>query len=153
LKHYIEEVLHIEKYQVTDEETGVIPMTNFRFSGGKNNIINIGTAGGQTKGSSGYTFNFIQRHSAALVQSMISTGEPSISNTRNRFHFYDSVLLNILQRNTLPGNLIFSRLFERNPAANVLRFLDNHSTLSQDLKIISTLPTMPFLKAAMQQIF
>lgn len=153
LKQYIEEVLKIEKYRIMDEETGVIPMTNFKFSGGQNNIINIGTAGGQTKGSSGYTFNFIQRHSAALVQTMIKTGHPFLSSFNPRFHFYDSVLLNILHRNAIPGDLIFSRLFERNIAADVLRFLDNHSSLRQDLKIISSLPTMPFFKAAMQQIF
>jgi hypothetical protein len=33
----------------------------------------------------------------------------------------------------------------------VLRFLDNESTLGEELKIISTLPKIPFIKAALKQ--
>jgi len=42
-------------------------------------------------------------------------------------------------------------MFEKNDPVQVLRFLDNESTLTEELKIISTLPTLPFLKAAINQ--
>src|SRR5438309_10959702 len=128
-------------------------MTNFRFSEGQNNIVNIGTAGGQTKGSSGYTFNFIQKHSKALVEELIRCGDPFISPASSRFFFYDSVLLNILYRKTLSGERIFTDLFRKNKPATVLRFLDNQTSLPRDLSIIATLPFRPFLKAAMEQLF
>jgi lycopene beta-cyclase len=153
LKNYIENKLHLSGYEVTGKEFGVIPMTNYKFSPRQNNIINIGTAGGQTKGSSGYTFYFIQQHSKAIVEQLIKTGKPFLPKPSPRFHFYDSVLLHILQHNTLPGKQIFSTLFQKNKATDVLTFLNNGSSLAQELKIISSLPTMPFLKAAIKQNF
>lgn len=151
LKNYIENILHIDDYTITGKEFGVIPMTNYRFPTHQANIINIGTAGGQTKGSSGYTFFFIQQHSKALVDSLTRTGKPFITNPSSKFHFYDSVLLHILTNNTLPGKDIFSTLFEKNKVQNVLTFLNNESSLLQDIQIISSLPTLPFLKAAVKQ--
>ncbi|HYO20786.1 MAG TPA: lycopene cyclase family protein, partial [Flavisolibacter sp.] len=145
--------LHLTDYKVTDQEFGIIPMTNHKFTPGQNKIVNIGTAGGQTKGSSGYTFYFIQQHSKAIVAQLIKSGKPFLPKPAPRFHFYDSVLLHILQHNTLPGKQIFSTLFQYNRTADVLTFLNNESSLTQELKIISSLPTMPFLKAAIQQNF
>ena len=62
LKNYIGELLNISEYTIEEEEFGVIPMTNVRFPRRKNNIIYLGTAGGQTKPSSGYTFQFIRNN-------------------------------------------------------------------------------------------
>jgi len=42
-------------------------------------------------------------------------------------------------------------MFAKNDPIKVLRFLDNESTLTEELKIISTLPTLLFLKAALKQ--
>ena len=153
LKDYVENILRIPSYEITDTEFGVIPMTDYVFPAAQNNIVNIGTAGGQTKGSSGYTFYFIQQHSRAIAQSLAKTGKPFVKKASSRFHFYDSVLLHILQNNTLPGKQIFSELFQKNDPADVLTFLNNESSLTQELKIISSLPTMPFLKAATKRFF
>jgi lycopene beta-cyclase len=153
LRSYISEQLKIADYKILDEETGSIPMTNYPFPPRQNNIINMGTAGGQTKGSSGYTFNFIQKHSKALVDQMMNSGEPFIAPPAKRFHFYDSVLLNILQNNAVSGREIFTDLFKKNAPQRVLRFLDNETSFKEELKIISTLPVIPFTKAAMKQLF
>ncbi len=151
LKKYISEILRIDSYKILETEFGVIPMTNHRFPEKNGKIINIGTAGGQTKASSGFTFRFIQKHSADIVK-RLSQGKYPVGKTRKRkYHFYDSVLLNILHRKTLSGKIVFSDLFKKNKPQQVLRFLDNESSLSDELKIISSLPTMPFLKAAIRQ--
>lgn len=152
LQHYIGEVLGIKEYSVQDEEFGIIPMTNYKFPTTEGNIVHLGTAGGQTKGSSGYTFNFVQKHSAAIVASLIQKGHPFISTGAQRFQFYDSVLLRILQRGRLRGKDIFTELFKKNKPQQVLKFLDNETTLAEELKIISSLPTFPFAKAAMQHL-
>jgi lycopene beta-cyclase len=154
LRNYIDEFIRPGSYQVVEEEFGVIPMTNHKFPGGAGQIINIGTAGGQTKPSSGYTFRFIQKHSARIVENLIKKGHPYIKvpGGTGRFRFYDSVLLHILRYNKLPGDKIFTGLFKKNKPRQVLRFLDNESSLSDELKIISSLPTLPFLKAALKQL-
>lgn len=152
LEAYIRQHLKINDYKITDIEFGVIPMTNHRFKTNEGNIINIGTAGGQTKASSGYTFSFIQKNSAAIVQQLITDGNPFITRKKERFRFYDSVLLNILHHKSLPGKSIFTDLFKKNKTQSVLRFLDNESSFMGELKIISSLPTLPFLKSAFRQL-
>ena len=153
MRDYISKFLQIDSYKIVEEEFGVIPMTNHKFPSAIGGIINIGTAGGQTKASSGYTFRFIQKHAARIVENLIKRNNPFIALPGGpaRFKFYDSTLLHILQHNTLPGDKIFTRLFKKNKPRQVLRFLDNESSLVDELKIISSLPTMPFLKAAWKQ--
>lgn len=152
LKAYINDVLKISSYSIIEKEFGVIPMTNFKFPSYQNNIINIGTAGGQTKGSSGYTFNFIQKHSKEIVRNLVDRGTPFMQRTAQRFHFYDSVLLNVLYNGSVPGKKVFTDLFKNNAVQRVLKFLDNETSIAEELKIISSLPTLPFLKAGIKQI-
>jgi lycopene beta-cyclase len=150
LQQYIRQFIDPD-YIVAAEEFGVIPMTNYRFPSRKHHIIYIGTAGGQTKASSGYTFRFIQKQSEAIVKQLIETGQPFINQTARRFHFYDSVLLNILHHKNHMGKGIFTDLFKKNKPQQVLRFLDNESSLKDELQLISSLPTLPFLRAAIKQ--
>ena len=153
LKNYIHQFITTGNYKIVEAETGVIPMTNHAFAPVQGRIINMGTVGGQTKASSGYTFQFVQKHAARLVSSLIKKKNPFIPRPTGfrRFHFYDSVLLYILEKEKLPGAKIFSRLFKKNKPQQVLRFLDNESSIIDEVKILSSLPTLPFLKAAWKQ--
>ena len=155
LKEYILKVLGIKDYDIIEQEFGVIPMTNIKFLKRVDNVINIGTLGGQTKGSSGYTFQFIQKHSDKLIDDLLKNGmvEDSESFSNKRFKFYDSTLLNILSGKKLTGEKIFSDLFGKNPAERVLRFLDNETTLEDEINLMAALPQIPFMKAAMQELF
>ncbi|RYY87935.1 MAG: lycopene cyclase [Chitinophagaceae bacterium] len=153
LGSYIRDVLRIREFSVLEQEFGVIPMTNHRFPQRQHDMVYVGTAGGRTKGSSGYTFQNVQRHSAAIVDSLKRHGHPfDVLPPARRFHFYDSVLLEILQKRSLEGSDIFTDLFRKNDPRKVLRFLDNESTLTEELAIISTLPTLPFAAAAIRQL-
>jgi lycopene beta-cyclase len=152
LKSYIDNVLKIEQYKIIDDEFGVIPMTNAKFPFYENGMYHIGTAGGQTKASSGYTFQFIQKQSQRITDYMIEERSlKSIPDDAKRFHFYDTVLLRLLAEKKLGGDEIFSRLFQRNKASAVFKFLDNETSIAEELKLISTLPTLPFLKAAVKK--
>ena len=152
LKDYIAEYVDGGAYRVLEEETGIIPMTNHRFSPGSGRVVNLGTAGGQTKASSGFTFQFIQKHSEAILKRLRAGKSPVVDTWSRRFAFYDSVLLHILYHEKLPGDLVFGRLFEKNKPQEILRFLDNESSLAGELKVIASLPTWPFLKAALRQL-
>ena len=168
LRDYIETQLGVKQYAVTEEEFGIIPMTTRSFSFFQDGLFNLGTAGGQTKASSGYTFQSIQKQSdriaSALIQTMAtgSSRPDSLSTAAEwlqqlqadpaRFHFYDRVLLHVLAAGYWPGDKVFSRLFARNPASQIFRFLDNETNLSEELAIISSLPTWPFLKAAVRAV-
>lgn len=153
LNTYIRDKLKIPDFSIREEEFGVIPMTNRVFSSRLNNIIYLGTAGGQTKPSSGYTFRFIQQHSNRLVDSLENTGKPLLPalSGQKRFRLYDSTLLNILANNKMGGRKIFTDLFSNNKMTEVLQFLDNETTLSQELRLVTVLPGRLFLRAAIQQ--
>lgn len=152
LRSYINDILQIPSYKIIEKEFGVIPMTSYKFPSHQKNIINIGTAGGQTKGSSGYTFNFVQKHSKAIVDALIQTGKPFVKHTAGRFNFYDRVLLKVLNDGKVSGKVIFSKLFKKNPVDKVFKFLDNETSVSEEIKIISSLPTLPFLKTGIRQM-
>ena len=152
LKDYISTYLGIDDYKIREEEFGIIPMTNenFRIDG---HGWQIGVAGGQTKASSGYTFQFIQKQSQQIVDYLIKGKSlASLPGTARRFRFYDNTLLHLLYYERLPGRGIFTQLFQKNKPQEVLRFLDNETSLIDELKIICTLPTWPFLKAAIKQL-
>jgi len=154
LEDYISNQLQIEHFEILETEFGVIPMTNAMFQKSDGQIINLGTSGGNTKGSTGYTFQFIQKHSKQIVRCLENGEHPSkTSKTHGRFNFYDGVLLNILNFKKLPGNIIFTRLFRGNETVSVLRFLDNDTTLVEESRLLLSLPFFPFLKAAIRQMF
>ncbi len=155
LNNYITSYLNIKDYTVAEQEFGIIPMTNIRFIKRLGKVINIGTAGGQTKASSGYTFQFIQKQSQQLVLDLLEYGYPKEHETflEKRFKFYDTTLLNILHHNKLPGDQIFADMFKKNPTERVLRFLDNESTLEDEINLMGTLPKGIFMKAALEEIF
>jgi lycopene beta-cyclase len=153
LRNYLQAQLKIDTYRICEEEFGSIPMTNFNFPRRVHNIINIGTAGGQTKGSSGYTFRFIQKHSELIVAGLVRTNNPFLLIKEKKRHlFYDSILLDVLMHQRLDGGKIFECLFEKNEVSLVLKFLDNETFLKEDIQIIKSLPTFPFLKAAINQL-
>ena len=127
-------------------------MTNEKFSFDGHGW-QIGVAGGQTKASSGYTFQFIQKQSNQISDHLIKGKSlDSLPATSKRFRFYDNTLLHILYHEKLPGEEIFTKLFKKNKPQQVLRFLDNESSFKDELKIISTLPAWPFLQAAIKQL-
>lgn len=155
LQEYITEKLGIQAYNIVHEEFGIIPMTNHFFSPHQGKVVYIGIAGGQAKGSSGYAFNFIQKRTTQIVQSLVQNNHPFISKnfSDKKFHLYDSVLLNVLQNKKMEGAAIFSSIFKSNQPQNVLQFLDNDSNILQDLKIMSSVPTSIFLPAAIKELF
>lgn len=154
LDDYISRILGISDYTITETEQGVIPMTDHRFPKRDGRVIYTGTAGGQTKASSGYTFDFIQRHSAHITAQLAAGRDPlhGYHGTPVRFRFYDRVLLHILRQRHPSGSAVFSDLFKKNEPRQVLRFIGNESTLLEELRVISKLPVLPFFKAALQQL-
>ncbi len=152
LASYIKDFLSIKDYIIKEEEFGIIPMTNATFPSFKNGLYFIGTAGGQTKASTGYTFRFIQKQSDEIINQLL-TGNTLLTSrpVLKRFLFYDSTLLNILSNNLLDGRTIFAGLFKKNRASLIFKFLDNESTVSEDLHLLNSLPKFTFTKAGFRE--
>jgi lycopene beta-cyclase len=158
LRRYIREDLQIEEYQITHSEFGVIPMSKARFmrSQGQNKrIINIGTAGGFTKPSTGYTFQFVQKHLQEVAHRLKNNQSPAISPslTDMKYMWYDLTLLDVLMTGSLTGEKIFASLFKKIQPETILAFLANESTFWEEFRIRNAVPVMPFVISGMKQFW
>jgi lycopene beta-cyclase len=155
LKKYIKEELKIENYSISHEEFGVIPMSLANFEKNpQKNIINIGTAGGFTKASSGYTFQFIQKDVAEIV-ARIKLGKNlniKTSFENKLYNWYDRTLIDVLLSEKLTGKEIFTEIFQKNSPEKILAFLGNESTFLEDITIMTSLPIKPFLSSGIKQL-
>ncbi len=143
----------IGTYEVLDTEMGNIPMTDYKFRRQRGNTIFIGTAGGDTRGSSGYTFYNIQRTVTSIID-LLAAGKapvPVPTLQQRRHQLYDSVLLKVLVSNYYPADALFRMLFAGNPAKRLLPFLNAESSFGQELRLMQTVPIPVFLRAFFNQ--
>jgi len=154
LTTYIDEHIDTFSFNVLGKETGVIPMTDYAFGSPSNRIIPIGTAGGCSKPSSGYTFTFVQQHVKHIVQQLAQDRLPLPFHKlqAKRFLFYDRVMLRILKEFPEKGASLFFSMFHRNNANSMFKFLANQSTLWQEINIFRKLPVLFFLRMAWREI-
>lgn len=156
IKEYISNEFTTAPYSIIQDEYGVIPMSLQKFSThNKNRIINIGTAGGYTKSSTGYTFQFVQKHTEKIVIQLEKNKSPLVRLTFKEkvFQWYDRTLLEVLLSKKMEGKRIFSTMFRKIAPERILRFLGNESTLLDDVTIMKSLPTGKFLIAGIKQMF
>ncbi len=154
LQDYLHRELGLVDYRILKEERGVIPMTDHPFPRRLGErILAIGTRGGRVKPSTGYAFARIQRDSRRIVDSLVRHSHPfAIRPDPRRYRFYDALLLEVLKGDPFAGRRVLSAIFARNPVQRVLRFLDDGSSLGDDLLIISSCPLWPFLEALGREV-
>ena len=154
LTFFLKHELKISGYNISEVENGIIPMTNYLFPAKQGKVIYIGTAGGQTKASTGYTFSNMQKHADRIVQGLVLNNPHLLEQTTPaRFRLYDSILLRVLDEGKMPGADVFFSIFSKNPASRVFRFLDNDSSLADEAAIILKAPRRTFSGAAIREIF
>jgi lycopene beta-cyclase len=153
LLDYIKNYLKIDEFDIIGTEFGVIPMTDYLFPSRNGRIINIGTAGGFTKASSGYTFKNIQKSTAKIVKHLLKGHSPTNLKLRApwRFEKYDATLLHILVHKKLTCKEIFERMFTTTSAKNILAFLDNETTIWEEIRMFSKLQISVFLLATIKE--
>lgn len=139
--------LNLGEYEVLETETGQIPMSNFQFPRyNSTRILNLGTAGGFTKPTTGYTFKNIQDDVETIVSSLANQKPFNRPIKQSRFRFYDRLLLGIIKDEPAKVKVIMERLFRNNSMERILTFLDEKSTIYDEIRIFMRLPWAPFLK-------
>ncbi|MEO8236086.1 MAG: lycopene cyclase family protein [Flavobacterium sp.] len=136
-------------FEIIKKEQGNIPMTVFPFwKSNSKNVLHIGTAGGWTKASTGYTFkNTIKQSERVVLLLKNLTIDFNKFHKPNRFSFYDKLFVGVLYKNNELGKKIFSNMFLKVKSKKILRFLDEKSNLKEELEIILACPKIPFIKA------
>ncbi len=144
----------IHNYEIVKKEQGCIPMTAYPFEkyNGKN-IMHIGTAGGWTRGSTGFTFRYSEKRTAQLVDFLKHANDLRDFKINDRYRWYDKLFLDVLYKKNEMGSTLFSAMFRHNPIDRIFRFLDGESSLKEDLQIIWSLPKKEFLRAFFRKGF
>ena len=145
LENYIENNLGIKNYKINFTEKGVIPLFSPSLSN-NNKIINIGSAGGMTRLSTGYTFLNIQEHSRYIVKNIDNIIRTKIFSIGKKYQFLDKVFLRVLEKHPEKMPKIFFNMFKTS-SNTIIKFLSNKSNIIEDINIISKMPKLIFLKA------
>ena len=145
IKDYINGHLGIKDYEIIYKEEGAIPLFYPLYEKEKNKI-NIGTAGGMTRLSTGYTFLNIQEHSKYLRKQIENISNSKRFEISKKYQFLDDIFLRVLNKNPERMSDIFFKMF-KTPPKTVIKFLSNKSNFLEDLKIIVKMPKWIFIKA------
>ena len=131
----------------------IIGSSRFYDFDAEKNCINIGSAGGWTKASTGYTFKNATKKSKALIEFMKSESDFTRFHKIDKFWLYDLLLLDILSSKNELGSTIFSALFTKGNATVIFKFLDEETTFLEDLRVIWKCPKKIFIQALLKRLF
>jgi len=145
INNYIKNNLKIKNYEITYKEEGAIPLF-YPLNKNEKNKINIGTAGGMTRLSTGYTFLNIQEHSKYIRENIDNISNAKKFEIDRKYKFLDEIFLRVLKKNPEKMSDVFFKMFKTSPKT-VIKFLSNKSNFLEDLSIIFKMPKWIFIKA------
>jgi lycopene beta-cyclase len=145
IEKYIKNNLGIKNYKINYKEEGAIPLFHPKCIN-ENKKINIGSAGGMTRISTGYTFLNIQEHSQYIVENIDKIESVKTYAIEKKYKFLDNVFLGVLEKHPEKMPDIFFKMF-LGPADTVIKFLSNKSNVFEDLLIIFKMPKWIFIKS------
>lgn len=150
LKKFIHSKWKTKDYTIIYREQGIIPMSTLpRKLREYQNLYHIGSIAGWTKPSTGYTFHKIQTRCQNIVNNL-QNGKRINKHAwerARRFKFYDNILLNIAYKwpEELPE--IFMDLFRKNAAKDILKFLNEETSLWEEIRLLAKLRFRIFIKS------
>ncbi len=144
LENYIKNKLKIKNYEIKFKETGAIPLFHPKNIK-KINQMEIGTAGGMTRLSTGYTFMNIQDQCKYIRENFESIEKVDNFTINSKYEFLDNIFLKVLKKNSGKMPEIFFKMFNCSPST-VINFLSNKSNIYEDFSIILKMPKLVFLR-------
>ena len=148
LRKYLKHYLRLTDYEIEEVEQGSIPMSDYPFhQHHEKHVTKIGTAGGWVRPSSGYSFKNADRYSSMVINNIKSGRKPGKAVATSRFRRYDSIFLSVLSSRNDLGEDIFTQLYTKRDIHSVFRFLDEASSILEDIKVMFSLNRPQFWKA------
>ena len=155
LQAYLQNHFKGMAFTLIEKENGLIPMAESDFVNPYGErVINIGTAGGNSKPSTGYTFYFIQKYVSSIILQLEKGHFPIVPFRRKkRFMYYDKILLDVLHQKQYEGRDVFIRLFRKNSIQTLLRFLNEETALYEELGVLNSVDKNLFLRSGLRKLF
>ena len=72
---------------------------------------------------------------------------------KTKYWFYDLIFLDVLANHNEDGASLFSSMFKKANTKTIFKFLDEESSLFEDLKIILSVPPKRFIQAFFKRLF
>ena len=155
IDHYLRE--KNIKGNITYSEYGAIPLNltkNNKESSSSKDYIKIGSAGGLTRASTGYTFQAIQSFSEQLASNLKLDRKLTVPNIRHKkYDFLDEIFLSVMEYEHKSMPIIFFNLFKNSDSITTISFLSDRSNWIQDLKVIVSMPKLIFIKTLILNIY
>lgn len=157
IKNYAQK-LGILNYEIVEKEYGSIPMTCYPFwKNNTKNILNIGTAGGWTKASTGFTFYHTNKKTDELIRFITLNNSKSIDfskfHKKTKFWLYDLIFLDVLDKQNYLGSKVFSSLLMKGNPELIFKFLNEETNFLEDLQVMLKCPKILFIKAFFRVVF
>ena len=158
-KEYEEEIQkyleknNISNYSVIEKEKGIIPMTCYPFfENNTDTYFQIGTAGGWSKPSTGYTVKNSIKKIDIIINSLKQNKPLSKIRFKNRFWYYDLLFLDVLIASKGKGSQVFSDLFKNNDPIKIFKFLDEKTSVFEELTIFLSVDIKTFVRSLLKRI-
>ena len=144
---------NILNYSIVEKEKGMIPMTCYPFfEKNTDNYFQIGTAGGWSKPSTGYTIKNSIEKIDIIINSLKQNKPLSKIRFKNRFWYYDLLFLDVLIASKGKGSQVFSDLFKNNDPIKIFKFLDEKTSLMEELSIFLSVDIKTFIRSLLKRI-
>ncbi|TDN84708.1 lycopene beta-cyclase [Salegentibacter sp. 24] len=154
LQDYFKKILKTKDFQIKSTETGVIPMTDYPFDNANTRLVTkIGTGGGWVKPSTGYSFKNTEKRIAKIIENIKSGRLPGEHLINNKFRKYDAIFLDVLAKNNQKGEGIFTKFYSKNSPQEIFKYLDEETSVSEDLKIMLSLYSFDFVLSFFRKVF
>ena len=144
---------NILNYSIVEKEKGMIPMTCYPFfEKNTDNYFQIGTAGGWSKPSTGYTIKNSIEKIDIIINSLKQNKPLSKIRFKNRFWYYDLLFLDVLIASKGKGSQVFSDLFKNNDPIKIFKFLDEKTSVMEELSIFLSVDIKTFVRSLIKRI-
>jgi lycopene beta-cyclase len=141
----------LSHHDIIRVERGAIPMGRARARSDSTNRIRSGLIGGAARPSTGYAFLRIQRWAKACSEALIEDQrlvgmkeDPLLTKVM------DHLFLKVISRNSISAETLFFELFKNTPTPSLIRFLNDEGSTGDHLRVISSLPKSPFVRALLR---
>ncbi len=142
-------------FEIIETERGVLPMTSsqMQIENFGENWIYMGVKANLLKATTGYAFHAMSEDALALAENIKNNYFFNRKIKKQRFRFYDRLLLKILNDQPEYGKPIFETLFQKVPIVKVLSFMGEKTNLFQEFSIFFRLPKRVFILTAIKDIY